>query len=808
MIWGIWDVSLDTSTGIFDVVPVRGIEFKANVTMFLQPPKGSLMFLNFENFDLSEYMTEGILELDVGLTHPFPGLNQYTGFDVLGVFMHGGADHSVYDPVLNWAGNTPDVARLLNADGYTRWFNVEEFPQPGIFGYTEGALGSPGFVPEAFIQPFKYFADHLDFDQDLSEFFTDQGNCDNRGCFRPGETNKRHYVLQFPMGGGGTPQLLFQYAVFASWEPPLDELPGNPVEDFPINANMAECLVLAGDFDGTDVYYVNETTYGGDFRLELEILDHQGALTGSGVTVDIGGLVIESIGSLFPGGYQFYDQAELQLLALPGGPSSSVYIFEITNCIPEDSQDKPILVTVLSQDPTTYDSGVPGFPYPEEAALASYWAGSISIIEEISNLPPIVGDLFLYWECPDDPCAGQEFSVEITEAYDPEGQPVTITWDFDGNMDYLDDLDGDDTNLSGNYVYDIPGIYECYCRVDDGEYHVDVGPLSITVQDCVPDVPEVEKEVPGLVSGWISYDVAYNPDDGYAYLAYSTGDGGSLAVVDVDPIADASFTGSVDFDYLQLAIACKGTWVYVGGVYLNGISTIDASDPTDPIVVGTYYQGLSNAMINDLEIVGDYLYAAAQWGGILVFDITTPSSPVFVGQTPGGFGTVINSSAVAVTEDNLWGFYTDGYEVNPNYDDYVKVVDLSDPSSPTVVNEIMVQFHFYSDMALQGDYLYLTETGWFTVLDISYLPAIDIVFTSNTGFGGNQYDIAVAGSYVYMVNGIWGDGMLTVIDVTDPELPVPFTSLALPGGGQGLDEYCGELYIAASYNLLDIVDLY
>ncbi|HHD82693.1 MAG TPA: hypothetical protein ENK92_01160, partial [Bacteroidetes bacterium] len=96
----------------------------------------------------------------------------------------------------------------------------------------------------------------------------------------------------------------------------------------------------------------------------------------------------------------------------------------------------------------------------------------------------------------------------------------------------------------------------------------------------------------------------------------------------------------------------------------------------------------------------------------------------------------------------------------------------------------------------------------FTVFDISDLPTITQVFTSNTGFGGNQYDIAVSGSYAYMVNGIWGSGNLTVIDISDPENPAPFTTQTLPGGGQGINEYCGELYIAASYSVLDIVDLY
>jgi hypothetical protein len=83
MLWGLWDVMIDPASGTIETVPIRGPEFTANVTVFLQPPKGSLNYLKFTNLDLTKWFDQGLIELDVGLTHPFPGYDEYTGFDVL-----------------------------------------------------------------------------------------------------------------------------------------------------------------------------------------------------------------------------------------------------------------------------------------------------------------------------------------------------------------------------------------------------------------------------------------------------------------------------------------------------------------------------------------------------------------------------------------------------------------------------------------------------------------------------------------------------------------------------------------------------
>ena len=138
-LWGYWDIAIDATSGAMEIVPVRGVEFCANVTMFLQPPAGKITNLGIKVTDLSQYFDQGLIDVEVTLIHPFPGLDQFTGFDVMGVFIHDGDELGEYDGDVFYGRGT-EVARLLNSDGMTRWYNPNEFTATGLLGFTEGAL--------------------------------------------------------------------------------------------------------------------------------------------------------------------------------------------------------------------------------------------------------------------------------------------------------------------------------------------------------------------------------------------------------------------------------------------------------------------------------------------------------------------------------------------------------------------------------------------------------------------------------------------------------------------------------------------
>ncbi|MFH1676331.1 MAG: hypothetical protein ABIC40_04825 [bacterium] len=373
-LWGFYDVSLNTVTGETEIVPLRAVEFTANVTRFLQPPAGKLKNLGIKVIDTSQYLDSGLIDVDVTLTHPFPGLDTYTGFDVMGVFIHNGDTSSQYDGSV-LIGLTGDSGRLLNADGYTRWYNPSEFPAKSMFGYIEGALGNKGMNFTATVNGYKYFCDGLGNADALADFLHSPDILDSRGMFRSTSANTRRYELQFPMDSG-SPVLTFQYAVVANWEPPVPDPPQNVPGDFPPGANSHEPFYLTVEDNGSTLYYSGGTG-GGTLRVKAELFDWGAAINSTGILGEFSQVIIESTNANIPGGFYPLPPDEVEPYLQPGTPISSVAELELEGVVPTGPEDVEFLVIVESKEGDSFDQGF-GVPVPD-STLASYFRFSIPI---------------------------------------------------------------------------------------------------------------------------------------------------------------------------------------------------------------------------------------------------------------------------------------------------------------------------------------------------------------------------------------------------------------------------------------------
>jgi len=258
-LWGWYEVTLDPETGAFESVPLRGPAFTANVVGFVDGPPPNLILDIQEIIPGGGYMD---IDVNVGLRHPFPGLDMYTGFEVLGVFMGEGSQIYPGDEGFPVAGS--DDQQLLNPDGFTRWFNAFEFETAmPLLSYIPGKLGTPGYTPSAHINPYKLYADTIEIEDSAFDALTI--NKEDRGAFRPGYVNYRNYLLRFPDGAGVT----FQYAVVAHWEEPIT-IPDPPssLDDFPWSANAIESLAIKV-VDNTEAWYVDGTDFGGTISLDV-----------------------------------------------------------------------------------------------------------------------------------------------------------------------------------------------------------------------------------------------------------------------------------------------------------------------------------------------------------------------------------------------------------------------------------------------------------------------------------------------------------------------------------------------------------
>ncbi len=518
-LWGLWHVSIDRETGEATIIPLREAQFMANVTMFLQPPAGSLSFFKVENVEIDFITTPGYIgvECDVGLTHPFPGLDQYTGFDVRGVFMHNGELTSAEDSDLTYAGEAS--ARLMNADGYTRWMNATEFTTPGILGYTPGAAGDQSFTPDATLNPYKYYCDGLGQDQSPADFFADPDSLSDRGCYRPGSTNFRHYEMLWPDGS-----IEFQYAVIASYENPDPNPPGSIPEDFPISANCPEAFLITVSDEGSTAYYESPSSKGGDLHLAVEIYDWGVLEHGVGLAGEVGSITLESPGSLIPSPVAF---DPLTAPSDPGSTVSSVYHLDILNVEPSGLTGQTVLCRVTSAIHDTYDFGF-GSDYPEDAVLAAYLVFDAPILPEGGDLPVAVAETCdCLWIAP-----GESITFDGTDSTTPNPPIASYEWDFDGDGTFGDSHAGPPETPTATYP-------------NPGDFFVD---LKVTDSAGKTDTLDVSEQLHVHVGSWTPPTAVSEiiPTIGFIDFAGDFNGSGSMGTIG---LYEWDFEGDCIWDY-------------------------------------------------------------------------------------------------------------------------------------------------------------------------------------------------------------------------------------------------------------------
>jgi len=403
-LWGLWQGMFDPDIGEFEIIALRDAQFHVNVVNQLQPPRPPGITITINVFD----PLTGFIDIDLTVTHPFPGSN-LRGFDVRGIVMGAGdTQSSRLDTSIIYA--TPDGFRMGNPDGYTRWWNAAEFTTEGMYGFTPGHLGFMNFRPEATLNPYKYFSDPLEPDDPV----VPKVNMSNRGTFStdtdPPELT-RNYQLYFPMGAGGKPNWLFQYAIDANWAPPTGgSPPPKPIDDYPIAANSPEAFNISVNTDGSTAWFVDNTNFGGDLVLNIEVFDWAASLNPDGIDGEIQSIFIESQ-------TLFNSIVNVPLTSTTGTqPISGIYTITVPDVTPLGLEDQEVLITIRSMDPTTYAPPIPGPTYPTGASLAAY-----ALIEvPISDSEPPLGTLTVI-----SPNGGEEWEA---------GGAGEITWQSEGTV--------------------------------------------------------------------------------------------------------------------------------------------------------------------------------------------------------------------------------------------------------------------------------------------------------------------------------------------------------------------------------------
>ncbi len=190
--------------------------------------------------------------------------------------------------------------------------------------------------------------------------------------------------------------------------------------------------------------------------------------------------------------------------------------------------------------------------------------------------------------------------------------------------------------------------------------------------------------------------------------------------------------------------------------------------------------------IFDLHIHDDYLYAAAGWGGLLVYDLDTPDSPKLIArhQDEQPFYKLDASGGIlyAVTARSF------------------QALDVSNPSVPVQLSKLDGYFDFYNPLFIQGNYAYV---NWM-VIDLSDPTRLSLAGS----FLGTVREVdgiyAVADDIGCGMHGC--DGIYMLYDISNPTSPTKLgeqrTSSSLSAA-----RFAGNLLIAATSDYIEFLDI-
>jgi hypothetical protein len=230
--------------------------------------------------------------------------------------------------------------------------------------------------------------------------------------------------------------------------------------------------------------------------------------------------------------------------------------------------------------------------------------------------------------------------------------------------------------------------------------------------------------------------------------------------------------GTLTLPVFAWRVAVSGGYAYLAE-WERGLRAIDVSTPSAPVEVGW----LDVSAPWDIAVSGDYAYVASgnrdfplDEPGLIVIDVSTPSAPIAVGffETPG------QALGVAVS---------DGYAYVAAFDSGLRVIDVSTPSAPVEVGWLEIEDGSPEDVAVSGSFAYVVNHtytwGRLDVIDVSTPSApVGVGFVSPQGHYSFSA-VAVSGSYAY----VGKEQGLLMIDVSTPSAPVVVGEGGLPYEG-------------------------
>lgn len=823
---GYGTILIDAVSGDTEIVQLRSADSHLNVTGILNATMGTGVALVPGESD----PPNGLFAIDVTLTHPLAN-PKFSGFDVKGILMT--ASGIPIGPL--WFAAQDDV-RLNNPDGFTRWWNPSEFTDPGMFGYTKGNFATEfDFNLDATINPYKYFADVLTPTSTMSAVQNlplDDGQ--GRGIFSAGASNTRRYEIRFPLNPG--PVVKFGYAVDASWAPPAVNPPGEVPDDFPIEANQPEAYNLPIAAKVNTLFYDSETGLGGGFlKFQVNVHDWQGQMAG-----DISGQVdiVRLFGqAIWNGGITATLIDETPTKAIYEATVESPSLTNMTS-----TGERLVAVRAGSAGGPNYQQGFGAAPDSNISAWNAIW---VDIVDpdcsvDSNNSFGEAGLLDVNDSIQSQICGSADpedyYQIEVPPGYGLTGN-VTFYCDaelsklglYDSGLSLISQEAASAGKATLSYENNIssPGTYYLKLETASSDQaalyylesigdlvdHVPANPVDITPQglDLDPALIDVHGDyvyLYGVKKLWI-YDQSGSepeflssvpvgvftlPSMAYPYLYCMNNDGMGTIWVDVVDVSDPA-DPIVYNEILTYGNAASGLIEYDGYLYVSAYNGIDwfikiydVTTPSIPVFVDDFVIGNWYARMSVTEANSEVYLAALTLDSVEIHVITDPTAVTF--DSSFSPPDVDGMRELAADGQYLYFLYKD------TFDDYYMNVRSKPGASGTTDLATVSTMILPTAMDIDGDILAIVYfTGDHELWDITTPSSPSAIVAYGSYYGSWLFDVEVVGNDLYVPESEVG---YVKYDITNPlvfNVMATVTGLAVPSIAT-YDESTDMLYVA------------
>jgi hypothetical protein len=187
----------------------------------------------------------------------------------------------------------------------------------------------------------------------------------------------------------------------------------------------------------------------------------------------------------------------------------------------------------------------------------------------------------------------------------------------------------------------------------------------------------------------------------------------------------------------------------------------------------TFMSSTAWAAASDIELSGHYAYCLYE-NGLIVLDISNIASPIIVSQLP----MPSDSYHMGRGKISIQGHFA--YIIS--FYHRMFIIDISDPALPAITGIYDGGgIYSYGDLAVSGNYAYISVGASIYVVDISNPSNPEFVTQVSTSYAAGR--VSIQGNYLYVAKGPFG-GM--VFDISNPENPTSVGSLHTDFGEIGI----------------------